>query len=200
MNPSCNRLSLWLRDHCSSGVPPELDPELTAHVMACADCAELLDGERALDELLGGAPAEQVDPRLVTSVLGAIRTRLDAGLEGALKAWEVPPPPADLTARVLAAVRLEQQEELADVELQPVRGTGWFRPGAVLAAAAALILITVRPWEDGLEETPADPELLAWLDVLERWDAIETLDPLERDALAALDPADVLLLQTEVGR
>jgi hypothetical protein len=57
-----------------------------------------------------------------------------------------------------------------------------------------------------MDVTPAplaeleDPELLAWLDVLESWDELEALEPVELEALAVLDPGDALLMEWGGGQ
>ena len=107
-------------------------------------------------------------------------------------------------ARVLEAARAEDRDTLRDVELEPVPARPrWVRPLLAAAAAAVLAWVGLR---DAVEVTPVplaeleDPELLAWLDVLESWDELEALEPVELEALAVLDPGDALLMEWGGGQ
>jgi len=101
---------------------------------------------------------------------------------------------------------LHEAAELAPMEIPRPRANQWLRV-AVLAAAAVLVF-WFAPWRQELDHSsehlspeallaelsPEEVELLDWLDVLEQWDTLHQVTPLEADTLTALVAGDLLLL------
>lgn len=206
MNSPCQALRAALLDALDRGGAPFLDPRHQEHLASCEACRRLCSEEEALDALLvataDSAPTGSLDPDAAARLLTRLRADLDRALDAALDRIPAPAPPSpELLQRVLEATRAEREETLPDVELEPMPGgSRWFRPA--LAAAAAAVLLTWVSLRGGAaldpeapRLAPEDTELLAWLDVLERWDELEALEPVEREALAVLDPGDALLLE-----
>lgn len=206
MKSPCQALRAALLDALDRGGAPFLEPRHQAHLATCEACRGLCSEEEALDALLLAAAdpsdSSSLEPGAAARLLARLRADLDRALDAALESIPAPAPPSpELLQRVLDATRAEREESLADVELEPMPGgSRWFRPA--LAAAAAAVLLTWVSLRGGaaLEPegpllAPEDTELLAWLDVLERWDDLEALEPVEREALAVLDPGDSLLLE-----
>jgi hypothetical protein len=205
MKPTCDAVRAALLDALEGGRPPLLQPHHRAHLATCEGCRNLCGEEEALDALLDlatGGTAHGVD---LERLLARLRDSLDGALWAALDRIPEPPPPSpDLLARVLEAARAEDRDTLRDVELEPVPARPrWVRPLLAAAAAAVLAWVGLR---DAMDVTPAplaeleDPELLAWLDVLESWDELEALEPVELEALAVLDPGDALLMEWGGGQ
>lgn len=211
MNPSCHAVRAALLEALEAGQPPLLGAERRAHLATCASCRRLCGEEEALDALLEQAAAApspdpaELDPAAAERVVARLREALDRALWSALDRLPEPDPPSsELLQRVLAAARAEDDDSLRDVELEPVRRSpAWVRP--LLAAAAAGVLAWVGLRDGSLEVpepavTPDEQELLAWLDVLEQWDELEALEPVELEALAVLDPGDALLMEWGGGQ
>ncbi len=187
---------------------PQLPPELAARVIARlrGRSQQSLDQLLALDEV--GVP-----PGLADSVRASVReSRADDRLERLLELPPAPRVPALLAARVLAACRAERASAGQAPRLE--------RVGArrrVLLRAAALFVVSLalagawrlsRPAADepshggfvaggpngfGFD----DEEVIANLPLLEFWDLLDELEPLEQDLITGLDLSDEALLDTE---
>lgn len=109
MSVACHEFRARLAQLLSGGGDAPALGELAwhEHLLACAECRELLDSEQALEQLLASLPRPQLPPELAARVLA----RLDPhrGTEAALdRLLELPAVevPSGLAANVLA--RLEQ--------------------------------------------------------------------------------------------
>jgi hypothetical protein len=181
------------------------------HLLACADCRALLEGEQALEALLASLPA----PRLPVALAERVLARLEGArvgvpsdrLEQLLARVPAPVPPPELAMRMLA--------RLAAARRQPAR-----RLTPVLRALAAGLLLAVAtgaagawwlafgrrqttPTPPEVVQTPPvpaeaaapDPELLAALELLESWELV-TDDDLDL-MLSSLEATDTALLEAE---
>lgn len=194
---------------------PSLPPDLTRRVLARLRApVDELDALLDLDRV--EVPAELAQRVREGVALATAEERLDALLDR-LPAEAVPP---GLAEGVLAALAPER----ARGRMRLVRG-GWRAAAAALVlatgAAAAWMLSRPIPGGDehvaqgggpgrpegpgapvgpgGLVLTHDDPdeEVIALLPVLEYWDALQELDPLEQEIVTLLDVSDEALLDVE---
>lgn len=179
---------------------PKLPPDLTRRVLAALrrrDAATRANPGTHLDALLA---LDEVDvpSGLSERVLESVaRARLAANLDALLELVPAEPAPAGLAARVLAAARAERE----------AGARRWWTGGGGLRRAAAVLAIglgAVAAWRaaGGATERSRiaavdDAEVIALLPVLEYWDAIRELDPLEREIVTRLDVSDEALLDAE---
>lgn len=203
-NP-CHQFQSSLLRRLNEGTLAFLDHEDQAHVVSCSACRAMLEEEQALESWMN---ADQIPPLSAASterLVKRLHARLDAAVWALLDLDLVPSPPRGLGRRVATQLR----EEALGLELVPTQGVGvgrrnWLRMG--LAAAAAALVFVFAPWKTDPTDMPvfskrelaelpeADVELLEWLDVLEQWETLQDLEPIEADMLATLDAGDLFLL------
>ncbi|MEE8469229.1 MAG: hypothetical protein V3T22_12285 [Planctomycetota bacterium] len=200
---------------------PQLPPELAARVIArLRDRSErrgqTLDDLLALDDV--GVP-----PGLADRVRAVVREgRAAEPLERLLELPPAPEVPAGLAARVLAALQTERVPLGPVPSLERV-GAG----RRVLLRAAALLVVSLAlagAWRFSRQATDGsgsggsagggsvaggstiggpggfsfdDEDVIANLPLLEYWDMLEELEPLEQDLITQLDLSDEALLDTE---
>jgi hypothetical protein len=190
---------------------PSLPRALTARVLERLHAADDQAGhDQGLDRLLE-LDELRVPAGLADRVRAGVRAaRTDQGLDVLLeRAGQVELPP-DLADRVLAGLRSERN-------LQPrLRLMSASVPGGWRAAAAALIVVGGAGllWKlstgERTIEGPAEPSvaqieplsgdderLIVWLPVLEYWDEMRELDPLDAEIVARVDMVDEVLLEED---
>jgi hypothetical protein len=176
--------------------PPAADVAWHEHLLGCEPCRALLAAEEALEAVLASLPAPELPAQLAERVLAGLDAareaqELERRLDVLLERVPAPIVPAGLAQRVLAAT----QAPVARPRSVASRRMGWAL-GAAAAGLVAIFLWRMQRPDGGAEtapvrhiaETPpriernaapgkinlleADPELLAALDVLERWDLL----------------------------
>ena len=188
---------------------PKLPPDLARRVVV-----RLRDrADENLDELLA-LDRVQVPEGLSDRVRrGVASARADEKLDALLELAREVEIPAGLSGRVLAGmeeVRMASRAEGARARFQLVRSLAhepWARRAAaallVAAGAASVWKLSgpTAPRDDDHElvaqHTVDDEEVIAMLPVLEYWDALEELDPLEQEILVQLDVSDRALMDAE---
>lgn len=195
---------------------PQLPPELAARVIARlrgqdGQGGQVGRGEQGLDDLLA-LDEVGVPDGLADSVRAAVRAAVrESGAVHALdRLLELPPEPevpVGLAARVLVALRAERAPAGPVPSLERARGGR-----RVLLRSAALLLVSLalasawrltrQPMDDpaggGSGELGFDDEeVIANLPLLELWDVLDELEPLELDLLTRLDLSDEACLDTE---
>ena len=206
---------------------PQLPPELAARVIArLRDRSDWSDRserrERTLDDLLA-LDDVGVPPGLADRVRAVVREgRAAEPLERLLELPPAPEVPAGLAARVLAALQTERASLGPVPSLERV-GAG----RRVLLRAAALLVVSLAffgAWRFSRQPTDGsaggqsatgqpvaggfasggpggfsfdDEDVIANLPLLEYWDMLEELLPLEQDLITQLDLSDEALLDTE---
>lgn len=204
---------------------PQLPPELAARVIArLRDRSDWSDQrgrrerrEQTLDDLLA-LDDVGVPPGLADRVRAVVREgRAAEPLERLLELPPAPEVPAGLAARVLAALQTER------ASLGPVPSLERVGAGRrVLLSAAALLVVSLAflgAWRFSRQPTDGsaggqfvaggsasggpggfsfdDEDVIANLPLLEYWDMLEELEPLEQDLITQLDLSDEALLDTE---
>lgn len=203
-NP-CHQFQSSLLRRLNEGTLSFLNQDDQAHVMACAGCRVMLEEEQALDSLMNEDQIPPLSAAFTERLVKRLHTRLDAAVWALLDLDQAQSPAPGLADRVLSRLREEAYGPvLAPVEGQRAIRGPWLRMS--LAAAAAALIFWLAPWKETLQdgqeapkpllaELPADDvELLYWLDVLEQWETLQGLEPVEADMLATLDGGDLFLL------
>lgn len=179
---------------------PKLPPDLRRRVLLRLRAGRQEPLESLLDldhvEVPGGlarATTDALRERLVTGI-DPLEAQLDALLEAA-RPMEVPD---GLSQRVLAGIEGERVAIARRSRFLALRGGG-----AVLRAAAAVLVgvSTFAIWThfdrpDSFDRAVAsvrDEDVIQSLAVLDYWDALQELDPVERDIVVQLDLTDVAL-------
>lgn len=175
---------------------PHLPPELKRRVLGRLRETRESELERLLDLDRVATPVG-LGSRVATGVR-ARRDAEDAQLDVLLERAGVVAVPEGLAARVLAGVAHERPARL---RLVPA-ASGWrLRAAALLLVgfSAAMIWRATRPQYvvDRAVASVRDEDVIQSLAVLENWDALQELDPLEQDIIVQVDLADAALLAEE---
>jgi len=200
----CQQFQLSLLGRLNEGSLSFLSEQEQAHVVGCSACRNMLKEEQALEGLMNEDRQLDLSAASTERLVKRLHSRLDAAIWTMLDQDAAPTPPPDLSDRVLA--RLHEAAELTPMDTPRPRANQWLRV-AVLAAAAVLVF-WFAPWrqEPGnssehltpeallAELSPEEVELLDWLDVLEQWDTLRQVTPIEADTLTTLAAGDLLLL------
>jgi hypothetical protein len=176
---------------------PALPPHLVTRVLARLEAHR--GGRTDLDRLLDLDRVPVVPPDLAPRILAGLSAarrdqRADERLERLLD--RVPPPrvPPELPARVLAGLEPARRPV---VRFRLVRARR-------LAAAAVVLVLALVAWrvfaakgavepDTPSAEEPVDAELIAALDVLQRWDILMSDDP--NLQLVSIGPLEEVLLE-----
>ena len=155
-----------------------------------------------MQRILGADPDPNLTAEQRRAIVRRVRAEEEAALDRVLGMVEVDLP-AGLADRVKDRVAAERAVELRPVPRRrpALRLVGG---GVLLAAAAALALVLLRPDPVAPQDEPAvadatetqrsDEEIVAALPELEELGALLDLDPIEADVLFLFDPEDELLL------
>lgn len=97
------------------------------HLLGCADCRALLEGEEALEMLLESLPAPRLPAQLARRVLARLRSGEDQRLDRLLELDPSAHAPGDLARRVLAGLESERAQPAGAARLDALLA----RAGAV---------------------------------------------------------------------
>ncbi len=123
MNPHCFEFRIRLTDALFQGGSDQASPSSSVgalgwheHLLACEDCRQLLEGEQALDDLLGSLPMPRLheDRRLELLQRLSLDLRLETLLEEADLAVNIP---HGLVERVRRSVLQELHDQRIDTQL-----------------------------------------------------------------------------------
>ena len=184
---------------------PSLPPDLTRRVLARLrnETESTLDGLLDLDHVaVPVGLGARVRAGVAAARAGAEETRPVDPLDALLEHARPVDVPDDLARRVLAALRYERARVRRTVPRTIPSVGALRRAAAVLVAGLAVTLLwrsTLAP-DDGARPDRRvaranDREVIASLPVLDYWDALEELDPLEQAIVAHLDLTDDALLE-----
>ena len=153
--------------------------EIREHLVAYLDGELPEELHRRVEEHLAGCPS-------CAQELGGLKAT------GALlERWPAAEPSAEARTRTWQALHARERPTVVRATGRPVWVRALVRFGLPLAAAAAVIVAVVLPWQKG-ENGSAPDELIAELPVLENLEMLEALDVLTEwdnlQALAALEP------------
>lgn len=175
---------------------PQLPPELRRRVLGRLRETREAELERLLDLDRVATPVG-----LETRVVSGVHARLaseDAKLDELLERAGVVEVPAGLAARVLAGV---ESARPARLRLVPAAHSWRLRAAALLLVgfSAAMIWRATQPQYvvDRSVASVRDEDVIQSLAVLEYWDALQELDPLEQEIVVQLDLTDAALLVEE---
>ncbi len=199
----CTRFRRLLEARLAGSPDPEGLRELGwhEHISTCAACREMLAQEEALELLLASLPEPKLPPALTARVLARLRARSEDALDRLLELDDVQVP-AGLSQRVLAGVAAARAPRPRALPARPRRIPRWLAAAALLLVGVGVAWRLMRSSDDGSsggEEVriaqAQDEELIPWLEVLEHWEGLQELEPVEAEILAHFDTSDEAALE-----